>query len=229
MSRIGPVSLVPKMWFMMTRNVAVAAFLLLFPSIGVSQQTQRGVALGALGGAIAGGIIGDNNDKAGAGAAIGGVLGAVAGGVLGNASDKERAAQQQRYYYDQQQRQSYAVQQQVIVQQSAVSLSDVVAMSRSGLSEMVMINQINQRGVQQQLQVSDIISLHQQGVPESVISVMQQARVGTARQVVAAAPVQVVTPAPVIVEETYVLPRYSPPSYHYYRSVPARHYHHRGW
>lgn len=211
---------------MMTRKLAVVATLLLFPSIGVSQQTQRGVALGAIGGAIAGGIIGENSHKAGAGAAIGGALGAVAGGVLGNASDKERAQQQQRYYYEQQQRQTYSVQQQVVQQQSAVSFNDVVAMSRSGLSEIVMINQINQRGVQQQMQVSDIISLHQQGVPESVISVMQQARVGSARTVVASPPV-VMAPTPVVVQETYVLPSYSPPTY-YYRSAPV-HHHHRGW
>ncbi len=212
----------------MNRCLVFLVSVLLIPVVSVAQQTQRGVALGAIGGAIAGGLIGDHNNKAGAGAAIGGALGAVAGGVLGNASDKERAAAQQRYYYDQQQRQSYQIQQQVIQTQSAVSTNDVVAMSRSGLSESVIINQIQQRGVQQQLQVADIIALHQQGVTEPVIAMMQQARVGSAPMVVASPPVQYVTPAPVIVEQHYVVPHYAPPSRHYHRAVPVRHYHH-GW
>jgi outer membrane lipoprotein SlyB len=212
---------------MKTHNIAIVATLLLFPTVGVSQQTQRGATIGAIGGAIAGGIIGDHNDEAGAGALIGGALGAVAGGVLGNASDKERAAQQRQIYYQQQQRQAYTVQQQVIQQQSSVSISDVVAMSRSGLGESVIINQISQRGVQHELQVSDIISMHQQGVPERVITAMQQARVGSGRTVVASPPVQYVTPAPVIVEEHYVLPQYSPPSIHHYHSVPVRRHYSR--
>ncbi len=212
---------------MKTRTIAIVATLLLFPSIGVSQQTQRGATLGAIGGAIAGGLIGDHNNKAGAGAAIGGALGAVAGGVLGNAADKERVAQQQQQYYQQQQRQVYAVQQQVVQQQSSVSTTDVVAMSRSGLSESVIINQIGQRGVQRQIQVADIISMHQQGVPESVISAMQQARVGAAPTIVASPPIQYITPTPVIVEEHYVLPQYSPPSIRYYHNGPSRHYHSR--
>jgi outer membrane lipoprotein SlyB len=210
----------------MNRHFALMVIVVLVPAVGVAQQTQRGVALGALGGAIAGGIIGDHNDKAGAGAAIGGALGAVAGGILGNASDKERAAAQQRYYYDQQQRQTYHVQQQAIQTQSAVSVSDVVAMSRSGLSESVIRNQIQQRGVQQQLQVHDIISLHQQGVSEGVITAMQQAPVGSPRTLVASPPVHVVTPAPVVVEEHYVVPSYPPPTYHIHRHPTTHFYGH---
>lgn len=189
---------------------------------------QKGATLGGLGGAVAGAIIGDNNGEAGAGAAIGGVIGAVTGGLLGNAADKEAVYSQQRQY-------QFNQQQQAIVAQSSVSTADVVSMSRSGLGEAVIINQIQQRGVLQPLQVPDIISLHQQGVSERVISAMQQAPVGTRR--VARAPQPIVTQPivtqpivtqPVIIEERVIYPQYVPRAYHYHRAPPARHYYRSG-
>ncbi len=187
-----------------------------------AQNTQRGAILGGLGGAVVGGLIGDHNDKAGAGAAIGGAIGAVGGAVLGNARDKEITAQrQQQYYYNQQQ--SYATQQRQVAQvQSAVSFADVISMSRSGLSDPVVINQIQTRGVQQQPQVSDIIMMHQQGVSDTVITAMQSARIGSAPQVIETAPV-VVQPSPIYVQERVIVPAYQPPpvyhvhGYHYHR------------
>jgi hypothetical protein len=187
-------------------------------------QTQRGATLGGLAGALAGGLIGDNNNEAGAGAAIGGVVGAVAGGFLGNAADKQAAIdhQYQRYQHQQLQQQQFAR------TQSAVSVSDVVTMSRSGLGDQVIINQLNQRGVKQTLQVPDIIALHEQGVSETVITAMQQA--STPAQRVARAsqtPQRIVAPAPVIVEEHHVLPHYAPPRYYHRR--PTNHHHHHGF
>ena len=69
--------------------------------------------------------------------------------------------------------------------------------------------------------MADIISLHEQGVDESVITAMQQAPTAAAR-VAPAAPIRerVVVPAPVIVEEHYVVPHFYPPRPRY------RHYHH---
>ena len=191
----------------------------------VAQNTQRGAVVGGLAGAIAGGLIGDHNDKAGAGAAIGGAIGALSGAVMGNAKDKET---QQRYYYQQQQHQQY--QQQVVINnQQAVSLADVVSMSRSGLSESVIINQIQQRGVMQRLQVPDIITLHQQGVSDTVISVMQQAQIGSGY-----ATSNYVAPQPttVIVEQRYrPAPTYVVPAPVYYAPQPVyyHHHHHGHW
>jgi uncharacterized protein YcfJ len=188
---------------------------------GAQVQTQRGATMGGLAGAVVGGLIGDKNNEAGAGAAIGGVVGAVTGGLLGNAADKQQAIDRQRYYYNQQQIQ----QQQIAATQAAVSLTDVVTMTRSGLSEAVIINQVQQRGIQQKLQVPDIISLHQQGVSENVITAMQSATTGMQQVARARAPVirheRVVTPAPVIVEQHYIRPYYPPPRYH--------HHHHHGF
>ena len=138
-----------------------------------------------------------------------------------NAADKEAAMIRQQRIYEQQALQH----QQFAATQSAVSIADVVNMTRSGLSDSVIINQINQRGVQQTLQVSDIISLHQQGVGEQVITAMQRAPTGVQRVARPVAPVQqpIVTPPPVIVEEHYFVPHYPPPRYHY-----RRHHHHHG-
>ena len=202
--------------------LAVAAASVVPTSALAQAQTQRGAALGGLAGAVAGGLIGDNNGEAGAGAAIGGVVGAITGGILGNATEKENVARQQQQFYYQQQ--------QAATIQSAVSISDAISMTRSGLSDSVIINQINQRGVQQTLQVPDIITLHQQGVREPVISALQQAPVGAARVVapqtrVARAPAPVIVApviaAPVVVQKRYVVPLYAPPQRNHHRR-PSR-------
>lgn len=191
-----------------------------------AQNTQRGAVIGGLGGAIAGALIGDHNDKAGAGAAIGGVIGAVGGAVVGNAKDKEVTYQRQQQARAYQQRVYTQQQMQAAQIQSAVSIGDVITMSKSGLSDSVMITQIQTRGVQQQLSVNDIIMLHQQGLNETVITAMQNARVGAAPMVTTVT----TYPAPVIFHEQYVVPTYSPPPvYHQQRRAyhPSYH-HHRG-
>ncbi|GEM_PF-716361 len=184
-------------------------------------NTQRGATLGGVAGAIAGGIIGENNDEAGAGAVIGGLLGAVAGGSLGNAKDRDQAAIRQQYQYQQQ---NYQYQQQQYAQvQAAVTPADVINMSRSGLPDTVIMNHIQQRGVQRRLEVSDIISLHQQGVREPVIAAMQNASIGSPAPAIQQQPV-IVRQAPVIVEERY----YAPPPRVYVPAYPRHHYHGHG-
>ncbi len=203
--------------------IAIAAVCFVPIAANAQVNQQRGATLGGLAGAVAGGLIGDKNGEAGAGAAIGGVVGAVTGGLLGNAADKEAALNRQQQIYHQQVQQ----QQQFAVTQAAVSLADVINMTRSGLSDSVIINQINQRGVQHTLQVPDIISLHQQGVREHVITAMQQAPTGVQRVARVPAPVtqHVITPAPVIVQEHYFVPHYAPPQYQYRRPI---HHHQHG-
>jgi hypothetical protein len=187
-------------------GAAVLASGVFSPNNAMAQaNTQRGATWGGITGAIAGAIIGDNNNEAGAGAAIGGAVGAVAGGLLGNAKDKELQAQQ---YYSQPSHYTRTVAPQPsaspLVPTGAVSFNDVVAMSRSGVSEGVVLNQIASRGVQRRPVVSDIISLHQQGVSEVVISAMQNAPVGD--QVVVQAPTVVETPVYVPAPRVYVQP-----------------------
>ncbi|MCC9657790.1 glycine zipper domain-containing protein [Rhodopirellula halodulae] len=198
-------------------GAALVASALFTPQTAFAQaNTQRGATLGGITGAIAGAIIGDNNNEAGAGAAIGGAVGAVAGGLLGNAKDKELQAQQ---YYSRPSHYTQTVAPQPsaspLVPTGSVSFNDVVAMCRSGVSESVVLNQIASRGVQRRPVVSDIISLHQQGVSEVVISAMQNAPVGD--QVVVSQPTVVETPVYVPAPRVHVYP--AP----VYRSRPVYH------
>lgn len=52
-------------------------------------NTQRGAVIGALGGAAAGAIIGNQSGRAGEGALIGAGVGAAGGAAIGNAQDTE--------------------------------------------------------------------------------------------------------------------------------------------
>ena len=57
-----------------------------------TNNTQRGVAIGAASGAVIGGVLGNNVGKGGKGAlgaVLGGVVGGVAGGAIGNKMDKQ--------------------------------------------------------------------------------------------------------------------------------------------
>jgi hypothetical protein len=56
-----------------------------------------------------------------------------------------------------------------------ISPQDVVAMVRSGLSEPLIIQQIEFNGALHPLSVSDVIQLHQAGVSEPIINAMQAA------------------------------------------------------
>lgn len=215
--------------FHIRRRFLFFTFMCLPAISGFSQvNTQRGATVGGLTGAIAGGLIGDHNGEAGAGAAIGGLIGAVTGGLLGNAADKET---QFRQHQALQQRQR----QQLVDYQTAVSSQDVISMTRSGLSETVIINQIQQRGVQKKLQVADIIALHEQGVSESVITIMQQASVGppierAANRYHIVQPIPAITTpqvaAPIIVEEHYIIPQPTP-RFYYHRGRGYHHHHYR--
>lgn len=189
-------------------------------------QTQRGATLGGLAGAVAGGLIGENNGKAGRGAVIGGALGAVTGGLLGNAADKDAEWARRQAYQHHWQQEQWRAQQQASQALGAVSVQDVISMTRSGLGDPVIINQIRARGVQRTPQVSDIIAMHEQGVRETVIAAMQEGRAagsGAAPPPATAPPN--FAPSQVIIREREVLPYYPVPRYygphpHYYR-VPA--------
>ena len=177
-------------------------------------QTERGAAIGGIGGALAGAAIGKNNGDTGAGALIGGAVGLVTGAVVGNSVEQKaraQAYQQQRAYQMQMSR--------------AVSNTDVITMAHNGLSEDVIINHIRENGVQRRPEVSDVILLHKNGVGEATIAAMQTAPVGAPAPVyVAPAPRYVVpAPAPVIVHEYYAPRPYWGPSYYY-----GHHHHHHG-
>lgn len=206
-------------------TVAVIAMVTCTSSLPAQSYRRQDATVGGIAGAVIGGIIGHQNNETPEGALIGGAVGAIAGSMIGDAKDQEVA--RQRYYRHQ------VYQQQLQQQQAlgrAVTIPDVVSMSRSGLSEAVIINQIRQHGVVDPIGTHEIISMHNQGVSERVITAMQSApRAGAVPQtVVVERPV--VQPRPVVVQE-YILPA---PRVHYrmgsfYHTYPSSHRYHHHW
>ncbi len=202
--------------------VAVSLILAAISPSFAQQNTRDGAAVGGAAGAIIGGIIGHQNNETPEGAIIGGVVGAVAGGLAGRAKDQQMA--RDRYY----QNQMYQQQQQINqMARRNVTIDDVIAMTRNGLSEQVIMNYVQTNGVNRQLNVSEIIALHQQGVSENVISAMQRAPIGS--QTVQESSVQYrqayqSPPTTVIVREHCHVP---PPVI--YQAAPPVFYYHRHW
>jgi hypothetical protein len=180
-----------------------------------NQNRNSGLGIGAVMGAVTGGLIGDRNHEAVAGAAIGAAVGGLTGAVVGKSVDNEMAYREQR------------AGQRVVAQQMsrAVTVTDVISMSQSRLSDSVIITQIRTNGVAQQLQAPDLVALSNAGVSDNVIQAMQSAPLATA-VVAPVAPVPVYQDR-VIVEERYVVPNYPPPVwYHgYYYHPHPRYYH----
>ncbi len=135
--------------------------------------------MGGVAGALLGGVIGHQNKETTEGALIGGAVGALAGGVMGNQQQK---AEQQRYY---QSRQSYPVyhehhtyipaQPQVITTtiRKPVTTSEVINMTRSGVSDSVIVAHIQTNGIAMRPDVNDVILMNQEGVSDYVVQVMQ--------------------------------------------------------
>lgn len=182
--------------------------------------SQNGTILGGLGGAGIGAAIGNKKGNALPGALIGGAIGAVTGNVIGDSMDRDRAMAQQQAYAQGSAQQAA---------RGAVTPQDVIAMSRSGLSEDVIATHVRTNGVTQPLQVNDLIYLQNQGVAPSVIQAMQQAPTAQARYNAAytAAVPAPVAPRAVVVEHVY--PTYCPPPvYHWHGYHHPPHYRHHG-
>jgi uncharacterized protein YcfJ len=148
---------------------------------------------GALVGAGTGALIGGANGRGGNGALVGAAIGAIAGGLFGHAVDQ---AQQEQLR--QQAPQTY-----VRVEQSQpLGLADVKALVKAGVSDDVIISQIQISHTIFRLSSADIIDLHNSGVSDRVVDFMinTQSSAAAAQSgtvVVAEAP----PPVPV---ETYV-------------------------
>ncbi len=216
--------------------LALATVLVSNQTLMAQSRTQNGATVGGLAGAVIGGIVGKQNDETPEGILIGGAVGAITGGLIGKAQDNE--LQRQRQY---QQQHYYAQQQQVYVQQQAianagVSMTDVINMSRSGVSDSVIMSQLQSKGVQRRLEVSDIIALHQQGVSDTLITAFQSAPMATHVAAAAQAPVQTyVQPQQVYVQQPSVIVQERPVIYRspvyvheVYRPYPHRHHYHGG-
>src|SRR4029077_4114135 len=136
---------------------------------------------------------------AGQDALIGAGVGAVAGNLVGRSKDAndERRAAQGAAAVGQMNQQAMAV---------AVTDSDLVQMTRAGISEDVIISTMRSRGTRIDLSPQSLIALRQQGVSDRVILAAQN--VGAAPSYYAAAPgptvvTEVPPPPSVIVAPAY--------------------------
>lgn len=227
----------------MTRKFLVGmTIVLVAQSAAVAQQpqgTRNGAVIGGVSGAVIGGIIGKQNDEIPEGALIGGAVGAVAGGLLGHGYDQRQRAYQQPTYsqphYHHQHPSNYNTYRTVptrttVVNSPGVTVADVLAMTRSGVSESVMINHIYTKGLQRRIDTNEIISLSQQGVPENVINAMQQAPLRNSfngsTTIAGGQQTTIMTPpgGTVIVQEQYGTPTYTAPTYsqQYYQAPTSK-------
>ncbi len=164
-------------------------------------HADRGALLGGLGGAGVGALVGHATGNTGAGTAIGAGVGALSGALIGNSMDEMEARNRAMIEQHLQQR----------LPAGAVTLDDVIAMTRAGVAEELIMNHVRANGMARPLQSSDLILLQQQGVSPNVIRVMQEPPQVAAQPVVVPGP----PPRPVIVEEYYYDPYWYPRPWHY--------------
>ncbi len=176
---------------------------------------DQGALFGGVTGAGVGALVGHAVGSTGAGAAIGAGVGAVTGGVVGQSLDnieaRNRAMIEARLGRP--------------VGPGAVTIDDVVAMSRAGVDPELIIAHIQSNGVARPLTSSDLIYLQQQQVNPRVVQTMESPPAPTAAPVVVRQ-----APPPVIIQEYPYDPWWGPRPYYYY---PHGCYHrpppHIGW
>jgi outer membrane lipoprotein SlyB len=149
--------------YVLTFAAAVSAVVLTgcqYPN-GDPNNTGTGALVGGGLGAATGAILGGRN--AGAGALIGGAIGAIAGSIVGNQMDQQQAAQLQ----------AQAPTTYVRVQQGQpLETADVKALVKAGVSDDVIIAQIQNSHTVYHLSAADIIDLHSGGVDDRVVNYM---------------------------------------------------------
>lgn len=192
------------------RHLPAALLAILIASLAIGctspYHADRGALVGGLTGAGVGALVGNAVGNTGAGAAIGAGVGALSGAAIGSEMD-EMEARNRAMIAQQLGRQVAA---------GAVTTDDVVAMTRGGVNEELIVNHVRAHGVARPLQASDLIMLQQQGVSTRVIAAMQEP---PARRSVAQP-----APQPVIIE--HVPPPVIVAPYDPYWRGPCHPYHH---
>lgn len=160
---------------------------------------DQGALFGGVTGAGVGALVGNAVGNTGAGAVIGAGVGALSGAAVGSGMDEIEARNRAQI--------EARLGRQVAA--GAVTMDDVIAMTKAGVPDELIVNHVRGNGMAAPLAAGDLIFLQQQGVSTTVVQSMQSVpRPVVVREV--AAP-----PPPVIVEEHY----YGPHPYwgHYHR------------
>jgi len=165
-------------------------------------RSDQGALLGGLGGAGVGALVGNAVGNTGAGAAIGAGVGALSGAAIGGSLDeieaRNRAEIEARLGHP--------------VPAGAVTIDDVVQMTRAGVQEDVIVTHVQNHGPATPLRASDLIILQQQGVSPRIVQAMQ-APPAAAAYAPAPGPQPVIMPGPYYPPPYY----YGPPPYYYGR------------
>jgi len=156
---------------------------------------DKGAAVGAVTGALAGAALGEDRGDAASGAAIGSALGLLTGAAIGDAIDQDMA--HNRALIEHRMGRAMA---------GAVTMGDVIAMTRAGLSDEIIQTHVGANGVAQPPQVQDLITMRNAGVSDRVIQVMQQAP----RPPTSPLPARQVSPPVIVQEHHHFGPPYPP-------------------
>ncbi len=199
-------------------SIAVASAVVCIAVAGCQSYRPNTVAGGLLGsttGGLMGAAIGSSEGKSGEGALIGALAGGVTGAALGNQADQANLQQEQ-----------LATQKAMMAQQAAVTFEQVIQMSQSGLSDEVIINQIQSSGIARRPTTNDLIQLKNSGLNDSVIGALQSTRIASAQNFAPpnSYPPSSYSPNPTIyVDRQYVPVCPAPPVI--YRPIPHRYPH----
>ncbi|TWU11274.1 hypothetical protein CA54_00790 [Symmachiella macrocystis] len=130
-------------------------------------NTEKGAVVGGASGAGIGAIVGKQLGSTGAGAAIGGVAGTLFGGAVGKAQDNAEETEMYR---------EHAAQQEATrkFEKNAMNNHDVIKFAQSNVSDEFIIGEIKRRGGRFDMSTEGMLFLHENGVSEHVLTVMQE-------------------------------------------------------
>jgi hypothetical protein len=165
------------------------SYLLVVAVVGISvascmspQGRPDYTASGALAGGATGAIVGSSIAR-GPGAIVGGAVGAVVGGLIGHGMDQAQEAQLRAQAPQTMER---------IDQGQPLTVADVQALAKAGISDDLIISQIRNSRTVYRLTTADIIDLKNAGVSERIIDFM----INTPTQIPSAQVAGVVGPTP---------------------------------
>jgi hypothetical protein len=175
--------------------LAVAASPLALSGCSASRADQ-GALFGGLTGAGVGALVGNAVGHTGAGAAIGAGVGAISGAAVGSSLDdieaKNQAEIEARLGRP--------------VASGSVTTGEVIAMTRAGVADGLIVNHIRNNGCSAALSSDDLILLQENGVSPIVVRAMQTST----------GPVQTVRTVSAPTQTIIVRERYSGPHFYYH-------------
>lgn len=187
-------------------RIAQLSYMALLLAAGCASPyyADRDALVGGVGGAGIGALAGSAMGHPLVGAALGAGVGTLAGAAIGTEKDEAEARN----------RAAIAAQMGRPLPLGAATVDQVIAMTRSGVNEDLVINYVQRSGMALALQPNDLILLRQQGVSDRVVAVMQATPMIAPPVPPGYAPAAYVPPPPVVYD-----PYYRPPAY-YYRPAP---------